>query len=119
MDAGLDRCLDGGGRVERLGAAIKRYLARSGLGSQLRYQDIYRVWDRLVAPHADRTRIAGVRNGTLEVEVDSAPLMQELEFRRHEYVAALQAEVPEPFVERIHFRQGIIERPEEHVQGPN
>ena len=96
-----------------IGAAIKGFLRSAGLGSRLAHGRIYGVWERALGVRALRTRIVAARRGTLEVEVDSAALLQELEFDRRNLVLLLQAEVSQPFVERIHFRLGSFERKKE------
>ena len=96
--------MSGGAGYTRLSKAIRAFLKQSGLAAQLRHQKVYAVWERMLGDRAEHTRIAGLRRGVLEVEVDSAAMMQELEFERRLLERGLQAEVPKPFVERIHFR---------------
>jgi len=109
---GLHRFLNGETKMRSLGEALKGYVKRSGLASRLKHQELYRVWRQALRERADRTRITSVRSGTLEVEVDSAALVQELEFERRNLEKLLQAEVAQPFIERIYFRLGSFEQEE-------
>jgi predicted nucleic acid-binding Zn ribbon protein len=113
MDRGLERYFAGDKPLQRLGDALKAYMKRTGLASQLKHRGIYEVWRKALRSHADHTRVLGVRRGVLQVEVDSAPLLQELEFQRHILLKTLQAEVQEPFVSEIHFRVGSFDSSEE------
>jgi hypothetical protein len=82
----------------------------AGLLRRLRHPQLYDVWARALRERADQTRIVAVRRGTIEVEVASAALLQDLDFQRHDLARLLQAEVREPHIERIHFRLGSFER---------
>lgn len=103
---GLNAYLSGRSRIESIGPIINRYMKNSGLGAALRHREIHEVWQSAVGPESTHTRLVGVRGATLEVEVESSALMQDLEMKRHNLLAALQAEVAKPFVSRIHFRLG-------------
>ena len=110
-DRGLEKYLGGGRTAAPVSVAVQEFLERSGLASRMKHREIYPVWDRLVgATRAKHCRVGSLRGGVLEVEVSSAPLMHELEFEKHGFLKALQAEIPKPFIHRICFRLGRIER---------
>jgi len=113
MDRGLERYLTKGSVTHQLGDALKAYLKRTGLASQIKHRGIYEVWNKVLKGRAEHTRIAGVRRGVLQVEVDSAPLLQELQFERHLLLKVLQAEVEKPFVSSIHLRLGSFDSDEQ------
>ena len=113
MDAGLDRYCQEPWRIDSLGSVLKKYLKKSGLNSRLKHPELYTVWQKALGRSGEHTQIVGVRSGKLEVEVDSAALLQELEFQRHLLLKVLQAEVASPFVTAIQFRLGSFGAKEE------
>jgi len=111
VDRGLERHLEGGSSwIHPLGEVLKEHFKRSGLAERMKRPELHEVWTRAAGASASRTRIVGVRMGVLEVEVASAPLMHDLEFRKRQFLKALQAEIAKPFIERIVFRLGSFER---------
>lgn len=103
-DRGLERYLTDGPRTRSLRDSLKSFLKRAGLASQMKYRGIYQVWDKALKEQAESTRIVGIKRGVLQVEVDSASLLQDLEFQRHVLVKTLQAEIVNPYISGIHFR---------------
>ena len=88
---------------------MKEHFKRSGLAERMKRPEVHEAWTRAVGERAAQTRIVRVRSGVLEVEVASAPL-HVLEFRKRQFLKALQAEIAKPFIERIVLRLGSFER---------
>ena len=111
-DRGLEAYLNKGRFVRSIGESVNELLERTGLSSRMKHREIYGVWEALAGgARARHTRIVSVRGGgVLEIEVDSAPLMHELEFQKHGFLKAIQAQVEKPFINRIVFRLGSFEQ---------
>lgn len=110
-DRGLEAYLSKGAFAHTIGESLNDLMHRMGLASRMKHREIYGVWDGLVGKGRVRhTRIVSVRGGILEIEVDSAPLMHEMEFQKHGFLKAIQAQVKQPFINRIVFRLGTFEQ---------
>lgn len=110
-DRGLEAYLNKGRFVHSIGESVNQFLERTGLGSRMKHREIYGVWEGLAGPARTRhTRVVSVRRGVLEIEVDSAPLMHELEFQKHGFLRVIQTQVEKPFINRIVFRLGSFEQ---------
>lgn len=110
-DRNFEQFLSGGRSARPVSEAIQEFLNRTGLVSRMKHREIYAVWERLAGEvRAKHTRVVSMRGGVLEIEVGSAPLMHELEFEKHTFLKALQAEIRKPFIHRIIFRLGRIEQ---------
>ena len=95
-----------GTRTRDLGAALKGFLKESGVGWMLSHRDIVDAWLTAVGPdNAEKTRIAGWRNGTLTVDVFSPTLKSELEgFYREATLASIKEAAPQIIIRAIKFR---------------
>ena len=68
------------GGLHSLGDSIETYLAASGLGKQLANGPVYEAWSRVAGERMGRhARPVRFEGGTLQVEVDSAAHLHELE----------------------------------------
>jgi predicted nucleic acid-binding Zn ribbon protein len=91
---------------------IKEILARlftaRGWGRRQARLHVERAWSAVVAPeHAVHTRVMGLRRGVLEVEVDSAALLQEIaHFHKRRLLEALRERLPAEFLKELRFRAG-------------
>ncbi len=91
-----------------LGEEIRAFLRESGLGLGPLEARVLRAWEQAIEPEL-RARAVPMRfrQGTLTVEVRSAPLLQELRsFRGEELRARVNATFAEPPLRRIVFKTG-------------
>ena len=77
---------------EKVGDVLERVLRRRGLARQMEYQKLLEDWPRLVGAGVARvTRARSVRDGVLVVEVPSSAWAMELNMRRRQIMARLNA----------------------------
>ena len=77
---------------EKVGDVLERVLRRRGLARQMEYQKLLGDWPRLVGAGLARvTRARSVRDGVLVVEVPSSAWAMELNLRRRQIMARLNA----------------------------
>ena len=77
---------------EKVRDILERVLRRRGLDRELEYQKLLEEWPRLVGAGLARvTRARSVRNGVLVVEVPSSAWAMELNMRRRQIMARLNA----------------------------
>ncbi|MDE0073227.1 MAG: DUF721 domain-containing protein [Gammaproteobacteria bacterium] len=77
---------------EKVGDVLERVLRRRGLAREMEYQKLLEDWPRLVGPGLARmTRARSVRDGVLVVEVPSSSWAMELNLRRRQIMARLNA----------------------------
>ncbi len=93
---------------ERLGEVLGRYLKESGLAAFMAGDDLKTCWERAVGlqmlPH---TRLMGIRNQVLCVEVDSSPRLHELKgFLKPQILAHFQHSYNRLFIKDISFTLG-------------
>ncbi len=80
---------------EKVRDVLKRVLKRRGLHKQMEYQKVIDDWPRLVGPGVARvTRARSVANGVLIVEVASSAWAMELNMRKRQIMARLNAGRP-------------------------
>lgn len=99
---------------EPVGGLVGSLLERWGIADKVERARAATEWERLVGPHIARvTRGVRVRGRALFVEVESAAWLSELNMRRHELLARLNAGKTRGRIERIVFVQGGGEPPED------
>ena len=77
---------------EKIGDVLARVLRRRGLSRELEHQKLLQEWPRLVGAGLARvTRARSVRNGVLVVEVPSSAWAMELNLRRRQIMARVNA----------------------------
>lgn len=77
---------------EKVGDVLERVLQRRGLARQMEYHKLLEDWPRLVGAGLARvTRARSVRDGVLVVEVPSSAWAMELNLRRRQIMARLNA----------------------------
>lgn len=97
-----------GREPEAVGNVLDRFLRVSGMKAQLRSPAVYAGWPEVAGPEAARhSRVVGYKDGTLHVEVDSAPWLQMLStFRRQELIATANQVMNGVRVKDIRFTIG-------------
>ena len=77
---------------EKVGDILERVLRRRGLARQMEYHKLLEDWPRLVGAGLARvTRARSVSNGVLVVEVPSSAWAMELNLRKRQIMARLNA----------------------------
>jgi hypothetical protein len=100
-------------KIDAVGAVLSRYLQEQGLDSRLRRYRAWQVWEEVVGPQiAARARPCRMREDTLEVWVDHAVWMQQLQLMKPKLIARLNAAIGEPLIRDLYLRRG---RPQESV----
>ena len=90
--------------------ALRRWLKRSKARHRTSKEAIYARWSEIVGEElAARTRPVDVRSGELIVEVDSAPLLNELStYCKEEILGSLHALEEFRAIHAIRFRAGAF-----------
>jgi predicted nucleic acid-binding Zn ribbon protein len=99
--------MSGQGGPKKIGDLLAAVLARRGYGNATAQLELERTW-KLVAGDriAKQTRVGSFRRGVLEVLVDSAPLLAELDgFRKEELLQALADRVEHSTISSLRFRR--------------
>lgn len=87
---------------QSLGDAIRGMVKDLGLGPKLDELDTITAWDHVAGGMiAKHTRSIKLRSGRLYIAVDSAPLKQELSYRKEELVARLNDRMGRKVVDQI------------------
>lgn len=95
-------------RTRSTSALMPGVLKRLGLDQRRREAEIAKVWNNLIDPAVTaHAQPAGIRKGTLFVDVDSNVWLTEIvRYRRHEILQQLQHAFGAEFIARISFRVG-------------
>lgn len=100
------------GRPQRIGGVIGKVLGEIGLEGAERAFRVAERWEAAVgAEVAQHARPVQMRQGVLEVEVESSVWAQQLQMRRPELLAALERELGEAAPTGLHLRVGYTRRP--------
>jgi len=93
---------------EELGGILDRYLRQSGLGEVLSSNELVMCWREAVGgSFSEHTRLLGIRNQVLKVEVDCSPRLQELDcFLKGGILQHLQQNYKRRFIKDISFTLG-------------
>ena len=93
---------------ELLGEILSRLFAARGWGRRQGQLHLERAWEQSVgAQNAPHTRVAGIRRGVLEVEVDNGVLLQELaHFHKRRLLTELRSRLPGTTLTDLRFRAG-------------
>jgi predicted nucleic acid-binding Zn ribbon protein len=89
-----------------LASAVSRLIQERGLARQRANMALQGAWKQVAGDRiAAASRVQGVRRGVLQVTVDNAPLLSELQaFRKPALLKQLQTDHPEWRLKEIRFR---------------
>jgi predicted nucleic acid-binding Zn ribbon protein len=92
---------------KRIGDLLGLIMARYGYAQSAGRAELERAWDEIVDGRAkEKTRLGPIRRGVLEIAVDSASLLADLEsFEKDRLLAALQAKLGPTTVRGLKFRR--------------
>jgi hypothetical protein len=92
------------------GSLLRQLLGQWGLDRKLREYRAWELWDEVVGPQiAARARPAKLRDGVLEVVVDQAVWMQQLQLMKPKILSSLNARLGEVLIRDIFWRRGRVE----------
>jgi predicted nucleic acid-binding Zn ribbon protein len=94
---------------EPLNEILSRLFISRGWGRRNARRQLEQAWEAAVgAEHAGCTRVIGLRRGVLEVEVNSAILIQELaQFHKRRLLERLNETYSSP-IKELRFRSGMF-----------
>ncbi len=95
-------------RPKRIDNVIAQVVQRRGYAQVRAASDREAAWAEAVGEFASATRLGTLRRGTLEIQVESSLLMQELTFRKEELIAKLQTALPDAGIRQLRFRVGQV-----------
>jgi predicted nucleic acid-binding Zn ribbon protein len=97
---------------ELLGEVLSRLFTARGWGRRQGRLHLEKAWADAVGPeHALHSRVGNLRRGVLEVEVDSAILLQELaHYHKRRLLEQLRGKLPGNTLTDIRFRAGTWEK---------
>lgn len=92
------------------GALLAELLQQAGLADKLHAYESWRVWDEVVGPQiAAHARPARIRDGVLEVRVDQAVWMQQLQLLKPKILIRLNERLGGEPIADIFWRRGRLE----------
>jgi predicted nucleic acid-binding Zn ribbon protein len=99
-----------GGDPEKLGDLIKPVLKELKIVGRRVGKALHEAWIDVAGPAlSGRTRLHSFKAGILVVEVDSSPLLHELQnFQGAELLAKLRVRVGKPHISALRFRLGAF-----------
>jgi hypothetical protein len=104
-----------------LGDLLSELYAARGLGRVQATSELEEAWSEAVGDAGrDETRVAGLRQGVLTINVGHPALLEELAaFRKPALLASLRTALPDLRLQDLRFRVGPIEsRREQEVSAP-
>jgi predicted nucleic acid-binding Zn ribbon protein len=103
-----------------LGNVLEKVLTGLELGSRTREFLALIMWPEIVGESIARiTSVQAVRNGVLQVDVESPVWAQELQFYKPDMISRINAQVGPGAIQDIHFRVRALKRkPVAAVQAP-
>ena len=98
-----------GGRTSSLSEILSGLVSQYGIGRKDGNQDLEEFWKELAEDFAVYSSIGGIRRGVLEIRVSDAIFMQELLFRKDEFLLRFKERFPDINFEDLRFRLGSIQ----------
>ncbi len=96
-------------RAATAGALLQDLLAQWGIKGKLQAYQAWQVWDEVVGPQiAAHARPARIRDEVLEVRVDQAVWMQQLQLLKPKLLARLNERLDDQAIRDIFLRRGAI-----------
>ncbi|MEZ4485239.1 MAG: DUF721 domain-containing protein [Syntrophotaleaceae bacterium] len=93
--------------IDGVGAVLGNLLQQRGMEDKMRRYRAWQLWDKVVGPQiAARARPSRMRDNTLEVWVDHAVWMQQLQLMKPKILARLNAALGEDLIKDIYLRRG-------------
>lgn len=92
---------------EPLKEVLSRLFTLRGWGRRSARLHLERAWEEAIGKHAAQTRVTGLKRGVLEVEVNSAVLLQELaQFQKRGLLAKMRESLQSTTITDLRFKTG-------------
>lgn len=93
-----------------IGAVLQSVIQQRGVAERLRQYRAWQVWNEVVGPQiAARAQPCRIRDGILEVRVDQAVWMQQLQLLKPKLLARLNDRLGVPLFRDLYLRRGRLE----------
>ncbi len=93
--------------IDGVGTVIGKLFQQRGMEDKMRRYRAWKLWDKVVGPQiAARARPSRMRDNTLEVWVDHAVWMQQLQLMKPKILARLNTALGEDLIQDIYLRRG-------------
>ncbi len=97
-------------RAVAIGDLLRSLLRQQGLAGKMEEYRAWQVWDAVVGPQiATRARPIRLREGVLEVRVEQAVWMQQLQLMKPQILARLNERLGSAVIKDIFWRRGRLE----------
>ncbi|MFO0876079.1 MAG: DUF721 domain-containing protein [Gemmataceae bacterium] len=95
---------------EKLADILSQLFTARGWGRKQSRLHLERAWEEIAGPqYAPHTRVGTLRRGILEVQVNSAVLLQELtHFHRRRLLEQLRTRLPNTPIHDLRFRTAVL-----------
>jgi predicted nucleic acid-binding Zn ribbon protein len=91
-------------RAEEIKAVLSRMLSRMGISERLKEADVVRRFAEIVGARiSERAEAIAIKNGVLQVRVESPVWRQELTYSKPEIIESLNTALGETIVTDIYF----------------
>ncbi|MDO4551381.1 MAG: DUF721 domain-containing protein [Planctomycetia bacterium] len=94
--------------ISSLGDLIPDFMAKTGINRTRRQDDVAEKWLEIAADFRENTAYDGLRRGVLEILVSDALVIQELMFRKKEFLEKMREAYPKAKFQDIRFRVGRL-----------
>jgi len=94
-----------GGGEKKISEVLGQVFKTTKLAPQYYHQKINDIWQKQMGPTiSGYTKTISLRKQTLYIQIQSAPLKQELSMSRDKILAMINRELGEPYLKEIHIQ---------------
>ena len=97
-------------KIPSLGDLLPDFLAKTGIHRARRTDDLAEKWAAVAGEFRRHTVLGGVRRGVLEIIVSDTIYVQEMTFRKAEFLEKMREAYPAAKFKDIRFRVGEVEK---------
>lgn len=106
-------------RLSDINSLLEAVLKNRGIASKLKKYQTWTIWDEVVGPQISRhAQPLRIRDTTLEVRVDHATWMQQLQLLKPKIVKELNKRLGDNCITDIYWKRGQIEQPTTKTEPP-
>lgn len=101
------------------GELVLAFLQQQGLEGKIEEYRAWQVWDQAVGPQiAARARPVRIREGVLEVRVEQATWMQQLQLLKPKILVKVNEALGKPVIRDIFWRRGTLDKTTAVIEPP-
>jgi predicted nucleic acid-binding Zn ribbon protein len=90
--------------AQTVGDGLNAFLEKSGVSFMMKHPELRATWNEIAGSEmAAHTQPSSLRNGVLEILVDSSSVLHEVQFNRHTLLKVLRQRIKQPFISRLTF----------------